>query len=49
MAVKDFEHFLDHRNIVDESIDKMFGKSLFNLTGQKWRGENLNFVRDFHP
>lgn len=39
MAVKDFDHFVDHRVIIDETMDKMFGKSLISLTGQKWRGE----------
>lgn len=38
MAVKDFDHFVDHRVIIDEDIDKMFGKSLISLTGNKWRG-----------
>lgn len=38
MAVKDFDHFVDHRVIIDETIDKMFGKSLISLTGNKWRG-----------
>lgn len=40
MAVKDFDHFVDHRVVVDESMDKMLGKSLISLTGQKWRGES---------
>lgn len=40
MAVTDFEHFLDRSVMMDESIDKMFGKSLVSLRGQKWRGKN---------
>lgn len=38
LAVKDFDYFMDHRVVIDESTDKMFGKSLISLKGQKWRG-----------
>lgn len=41
LAVKDFDHFTDHRVVLDENIDKLFGKSLFSLQGQKWRGEKV--------
>jgi cytochrome P450 family 9 len=37
IAVKDFEHFVDHRTVVDESMDKLFGKALLSLKGQKWK------------
>lgn len=37
MAVKDFEHFEDHRNFIDEKSDVMFANSLFLLKGAKWR------------
>lgn len=39
LAVKDFDYFVDHRVLIDESVDKLLGKSLLNLRGQKWRGE----------
>jgi hypothetical protein len=39
LAVKDFDYFVDHRVVLDENTDKLFGKSLFSLQGQKWRGE----------
>lgn len=39
LAIKEFDNFVDHRVFVDESIDKLFGKSLISLKGQKWRGE----------
>lgn len=39
LTVKEFDHFPDHGNFMDESVDKMFGKSLVNLNGDKWRGE----------
>lgn len=38
ITVKDFEHFLDHRDFfLDEETEPLFGKSLFMLKGQKWR------------
>ncbi|XP_069676201.1 cytochrome P450 9e2-like [Periplaneta americana] len=37
VTVKDFEFFLDHRNIISEEIEPLFGKGLFNLEGQKWK------------
>ena len=39
LAVKDFDNFVDHRVIIDETVDKMFGKALISLKGQKWRGK----------
>ncbi|CAG9785904.1 unnamed protein product [Diatraea saccharalis] len=37
VTIKDFEHFLDHRTIVDEKIDPFFGRNLFSLKGQEWK------------
>lgn len=38
ITVKDFEHFLDHRETpITEDVEPLFGKSLFMLRGQKWR------------
>lgn len=37
LAVKDFDHFEDHRSFVDEKADVMFGNSLISLKGSKWR------------
>lgn len=37
IAVKDFDHFEDHRSFVDETVDAMFGNSLISLKGAKWR------------
>lgn len=38
VLVSNFDHFIDHQNItLDEKVDPLFGKSLFFLTGQKWR------------
>lgn len=37
IAVKDFEHFLDHRMIINEKTDPLFGRNLFALRGQEWK------------
>lgn len=37
IAVKDFDHFEDHRTFTDEKTDKLFGNSLFFMKGEKWR------------
>lgn len=37
LAVKDFDHFENHRSFIDEDADLLFGNSLFMLKGEKWR------------
>lgn len=38
ISVKDFGHFVNHRSMFDENVDKFFGrKSLFILRDQNWR------------
>lgn len=37
IAVKYFDHFIDHRKIVDVSQDPLFGTNLFALCGDKWK------------
>lgn len=37
LVVKDFDHFEDHKTFVDEKSDRLFGNSLFMLTGHRWR------------
>lgn len=39
ICVKDFDHFTDHRPFIDEKCDKLLGKALSVLRGQKWRGK----------
>lgn len=39
IAIKDFDHFVDRRTLVDENVDKLFGKSILNMKGERWRGE----------
>jgi cytochrome P450 family 9 len=41
VTVKDFEHFLDHRNPISEEAEPLFGKSLFNLKGKSLSGAEL--------
>lgn len=35
ITTKDFEHFVDHRVIVDDTVDTLFGKALFSMRGKK--------------
>ncbi|XP_055699431.1 uncharacterized protein LOC129799506 [Phlebotomus papatasi] len=37
IAVKDFDHFLDHRLNLDETHDPLFGRNLLSLKGQRWK------------
>lgn len=37
LTIKDFEYFLDHRAFIDESVDRLFGKSIVNMQGQRWK------------
>jgi cytochrome P450 family 9 len=34
VTVKDFDHFTDHRSFFDEATEPLWGKSLFNLSGE---------------
>lgn len=38
LTVKEFDHFLDHKFMLDGDPDSMFSRTLFNLRGQKWKG-----------
>lgn len=37
IAIKDFDHFVDHSITIDHNIEPMFGRSLFMMRGQRWR------------
>ncbi|CAG9828105.1 unnamed protein product [Diabrotica balteata] len=37
VAVKDFDHFVNHRPLIPEGADSLWSKNLFALTDQKWR------------
>lgn len=47
LAVKDFEYFLDRRQLINGDIDPLFGKSIVNLKGQRWKSKNLSFPNYF--
>ncbi|XP_012256722.2 cytochrome P450 9e2-like [Athalia rosae] len=37
VAIKNFDHFQDHRNFLPEESDPLFAKNLFFLQGDRWR------------
>lgn len=37
IGIKSFESFTDHRGFTNESIDPIFGRSLFSLKGDQWK------------
>nr|CAD7460379.1 unnamed protein product [Timema tahoe] len=37
IAIKDFDHFMNHFSVVDPEMDHLFGGNLFLLKGQRWR------------
>ncbi|XP_018395583.1 PREDICTED: cytochrome P450 9e2-like [Cyphomyrmex costatus] len=37
IAIKQFDNFCDHHGFVNEILDPIAGKNLFNLTGDHWR------------
>ncbi|XP_013172507.1 PREDICTED: probable cytochrome P450 9f2 [Papilio xuthus] len=37
ITVKDFDHFVDHRQFLSEDVEPLIGSSLFFMKGDKWR------------
>ncbi|XP_072397509.1 cytochrome P450 9e2-like [Diabrotica undecimpunctata] len=37
IGIKDFDHFMDHRSVINEDSDPLVAKNLFSITGQKWK------------
>ncbi|XP_013146951.1 PREDICTED: probable cytochrome P450 9f2 [Papilio polytes] len=37
ITVKDFDHFVDHRQFLSEDVEPLIGASLFFMKGNKWR------------
>lgn len=37
IAIKDFDHFVDHFRLIPEDCDPLWAGNLFALQGQKWR------------
>jgi hypothetical protein len=38
LTVKEFESFPEHRDLIPVDADPIFGRSLFFMKGQDWRG-----------
>ncbi|XP_049818309.1 cytochrome P450 9e2-like isoform X2 [Aethina tumida] len=47
ITIKDFDHFVDHRKIIPEESDPLFGKNLFFLRGQKWKNMRATLSPSF--
>ncbi|OAD56184.1 Cytochrome P450 9e2 [Eufriesea mexicana] len=43
ITMKNFEHFADHRVLVQKELDPMFSKMLFSMTGEEWK-EHRNML-----
>lgn len=37
ITIKDFDHFVNRSFQIDEKIDPIFGRNLFNMTDERWR------------
>lgn len=37
IAIKDFDHFVNHRSFVSKDLDPLLGRSLFVMKDEKWR------------
>jgi len=37
IAIKQFDNFCDHRNFMNETLDPIASRNLFNMTGDQWR------------
>lgn len=37
ITIKDFDHFVDHKFIIDPEADTLMGNTVFLMKGQKWR------------
>ncbi|XP_017770221.1 PREDICTED: cytochrome P450 9e2-like isoform X3 [Nicrophorus vespilloides] len=37
IAIKDFDHFTDHRTFFSDQADPLWNKNLFSLRGEKWK------------
>lgn len=48
LCVKDFDSFSDHRVLLDDTVDKLFGKALISLRGDEWKGKkHLKMTKQF--
>ncbi|KAH0999927.1 hypothetical protein HUJ04_008163 [Dendroctonus ponderosae] len=37
LTIRDFDHFTDHRTLIDADVDPLWAGHLFALTGRKWK------------
>lgn len=37
LAIKEFDHFQDHKSVIGGDVDPMMGSTLISLKGQKWK------------
>jgi len=44
MAIKDFDHFVDHRTVLSPDMDPLFARALISLQGQKWKGKKTMLI-----
>ncbi|KAL3273885.1 hypothetical protein HHI36_015310 [Cryptolaemus montrouzieri] len=47
MCVRDFDHFLDHRPMINEDLDKLWAKNLSSLKGNSWKKSRSAFSPSF--
>ncbi|XP_011707163.1 PREDICTED: cytochrome P450 9e2-like [Wasmannia auropunctata] len=47
IVVKNFEHFSDHRDFIDENVEPLFSKSLFLLRGDRWKEMRTTLTPSF--
>ncbi|XP_045448416.1 cytochrome P450 9e2-like [Melitaea cinxia] len=37
ITIKDFDHFIDHRGLTDDTVEPLFARNLFSLKGEEWK------------
>ncbi|KAK4874175.1 hypothetical protein RN001_013535 [Aquatica leii] len=47
IMVKNFEHFVDHRQVIPEECEPLWGKNLFSLKGDRWRSMRTTLSPSF--
>ncbi|XP_026324779.1 probable cytochrome P450 9f2 isoform X2 [Hyposmocoma kahamanoa] len=47
LTVKDFDHFMDHRQFFPEDIEPLFGGSVLMMQGEKWRDMRMTLSPAF--
>ncbi|KAF5280486.1 hypothetical protein FQA39_LY18051 [Lamprigera yunnana] len=47
ITIKDFDHFTDHSSFLEENVEPLMDKNLFNLKGQRWRNMRATLSPSF--